>query len=225
MKINKSERISTLEDAVGMNWTNMKKIETKISRAMTDMAIKISNLSLQLEGQQRQLHLAAESIGLNKRAIVRIENKCEPKPQLKTLDQSVFDGIDEKWRFAAVDKSGECWIYTGRPDRDSGYWFVIEQTGSSIGKGYDATDWQNSLIKREKVELTGKKLVKAMLDNGRDKVLVRVSTFDSTDFNNRPITFARKEGNEVVTNNGNTWDCMDAIDNQGEPLTAKEAGL
>ena len=29
------------------------------------------------------------------------------KPKLKQLDQSVFDGQDEKWRFAAVDADGK----------------------------------------------------------------------------------------------------------------------
>ena len=64
-KVTKNERISTLEDAVAMNWSDMKKIETKISRAMTDMATRISNISLQLEGQQRQIHLAAELLEID----------------------------------------------------------------------------------------------------------------------------------------------------------------
>lgn len=73
----------------------------------------------------------------------------EPEPQPKKLDQSIFDGLDEKWRFAAVDKGGAVWVYSGKPDRDCGYWFVKEPVGMSIGYGYDASNWQNSLIERD----------------------------------------------------------------------------
>lgn len=80
------DRVNSLEDAVGMNWSDMKKIETKISRAMTEMAIKISNIDLQLKSKQAQLDLAAKSIGLNKQAIIMIKNEREAEKELREVD-------------------------------------------------------------------------------------------------------------------------------------------
>src|SRR5699024_8114124 len=187
-KVTKNERISTLEDAVAMNWSDMKKIETKISRAMTDMATRISNISLQLEGQQRQIHLAADSIGLNKQAIIMLENEREaeaepePEPQLKQLDQSVFDGLDEKWRFAAVDKCGEVWYSTHKTQPSvSGTHLSPEPNADSMQAKdyYDASNWQNSLIERDTAkELTGSDLCRAMLKRGDKIVTCAVKNYE-----------------------------------------------
>ena len=155
---------------------------------------------------------------------------AEPQPQLKQLDQSIFNGLDEKWRFAAIDgERGIVTVFDLRPIPSSCNNYHTN-TGEGNYKdlyeltGYDTSNWQNSLIERESKELKGKFLVRAMLDSGMDKVMVRVSTSNSN-FNTRPITFARKDGDEIVTNNSNTWEYMTAINLQGEPLTASEAGL
>lgn len=140
------ESIEILESGIAMNWSDMKKIETRLNREMSGMQTKLNELCLQVDGQQRQIHLAAESIGSNKQAISKIENKS-----LKQLDQSVFEGLDKKWRFAAVDRSGEVWAYNYKPNYDSGYWFVEPQasSGMAVGADYDASNWKNSLIERE----------------------------------------------------------------------------
>lgn len=157
---------------------------------------------------------------------------AEPQPQLKQLDQSIFNGLDEKWRFAMVSSVGIPFVYDYKPTGKR-HFLSDDATQQKIkaGKvmrideyGYDTSNWQNSLIERESKELKGKFLVRAMLDSGMDKVMVRVSTSNSN-FNTRPITFARKDGDEIVTNNSNTWEYMTAINLQGEPLTASEAGL
>lgn len=94
-----------------------------------------------------------------------VSRKDLKKPKLKTLGQSVFDGLSERWQFAAVDKSGEAWIYTGKPVREAAYWHVLiypmDHIANSAGTGYDTTNWQDSLIKRETNELTGSELCKA----------------------------------------------------------------
>lgn len=150
------------------------------------------------------------------------------KPKLKVLDQSVFDGLDEKWRFAAVDADGRALYFDKRPcgsdDITGNFVFKGDYQASFCGTGYDTTNWQNSLIERES-ELTGKELVGAMLDNGKNKVLVRVSSTSDKDIKRMILAFARKQNGEIVTNNGNTWEYMIAINVDDKPLTAKEAGL
>ena len=85
----------------------------------------------------------------NKQAIIKLENERE-QPKLKQLDQSVFDGLDAKWRFAAVNKVGRLMLSPSLMVSDEKYWYC-QFAGDLYGKdsGYDATDWQNSLIERE----------------------------------------------------------------------------
>lgn len=156
----------------------------------------------------------------------------EVEPKKKNLDHSVFEGMDAKWRFAAVDEDGRCVAYTCSPSRFiGGYgqdrYFIDSSLGDTkkIGDNYDASDWKNSLIERKHKELTDIDLVRAMLDNGKSKVLVVISSSKHTPIGSRPVTFAKKEGDKVVTNNGNTWESVIAINVDGEPLTQKEAGL
>lgn len=74
------------------------------------------------------------------------------EPKLKQLDQSVFDGLDEKWRFAAVVADDRALYFDKRPydsDDTTGHFvFTGDYEASFCGTGYDASNWQNSLIER-----------------------------------------------------------------------------
>lgn len=80
------------------------------------------------------------------------------KPKLKQLDQSVFNGLDAKWRFAAVLADGKGLFFDKKPYgfcEISGYFFFHgNYKAGFVGNNFDTTDWQNSLIERDKVELT-----------------------------------------------------------------------
>ena len=93
---------------------------------------------------EASLNRHRERLGLN-----------EPKP--KQLDQSVFDGLDEKWRFAVICSDGERVVYADRPvlNREQLWWYRMSEHLLIDEEGYDTTDWQNSLIERESRELTG----------------------------------------------------------------------
>ena len=163
--------------------------------------------------------------GENQTAVFQVIG-AEADLKLKQIDQSVFNGLDEKWRFAAVDEDSRAFKFDCEPAINCDEWYEGHgQKKVLIGTGYDTTNWKNSLIERESKELTGKELVGAMLDNGKNKVLVRVSSTSDKDIERMILAFARKQDGEIVTNNGNTWDFMIAIDADDKPLTAKEAGL
>lgn len=101
-----------------------------------------------------------------------------------------------------------------------------KQANDAIFRMQCALSSGKELAERDKVELTGKALVKAIIENGgRSKVLVRVSSSIETKFENWILTFATMKGSEVVTNNSNTWDYMAAVDIEGEPLTQSDVGL
>ena len=102
--------------------------------------------------------------------------KREPEPQLKKLTQSVFDGLDEKWKFAAVNANGRRKAFKEKPYIKNGEWLSAYTLHCNLGLSYDTTDWQNSLIERDTVkemlevdlssERTGSELCKAMLKRG-----------------------------------------------------------
>lgn len=116
-------------------------IGIEVMKIVTMNKRDIIEIKKQLEVQQSQLKLLAENTGL-----------IDPIPQLKVLDQSVFDGQDEKWRFAAVDKDGRAYAFTRKPEIDQDDPCFIDGDASKckwIGDGYDATNWKDSLIERD----------------------------------------------------------------------------
>ena len=74
-------------------------------------------------------------------------------PEPKKLTQAVFDGLPKEYLWAAVDEDGEAYVYEIDPEcqPDIGRWLRPNSRGGLVilGKGFDATDWQNSLIERE----------------------------------------------------------------------------
>lgn len=157
----------------------------------------------------------------------------ERKPKLKTLDQSVFDGLGEKWQWAKVSSVGIPFVYSYKPaGRIARFSDSITQEMISAGKimcindcNYDASDWQNSLIQRESKELKGSDLARAMLARGDKCVMAKVCDDERESY--RAI-------GSVVDFNGSLFRCSDncrwgvAIPinpRTGEPLTAKEAGF
>ena len=170
--------------------------------------------------------------------------KREPEPQLKQLDQSVFNGLDEKWRWFGVNSDGSTIRATDKPKinvSNNGFILLIGDS-EFFDDNYDASNWQNSLIKRDTAkellevdlssELTGSELCKAMLARGDKFILCGVSDSDDSDAaNHEDDDFLA----EAVTDFDDTdglfgttsmrWNHAVPINNQGEPLTQAEAGL
>lgn len=166
------------------------------------------------------------------------------EPKLKQLDQSVFDGLDAKWRFAAVDgERGIVTVFDLRPIPSSCNNYHTN-TGEGNYKdlyeltGYDTSNWQNSLIERDiakellevdlSSELTGSDLCRAMLERGDKYVLCFVSDFsDDCAVNQSKMInlVTHKEGNSIFAKSAR-WKYAVPINQQtGEPLTAAEVGL
>ena len=151
---------------------------------------------------------------------------AEPQPQLKQLDHSIFNGLHEKWRFAVIQNNGFALICTKLP--------FVAFGGSSwdwngysdvVGKGYDASNWQESLIERESKELTGSELVRAMLERGDRCVMCFVANNDANMFlATRPVVVHGCTDSGFISVSG-CYSFAVAVNNQGEPLTQAEAGL
>lgn len=161
----------------------------------------------------------------------------EPKTQLKQLDQSIFDALEEKWRFAAVDTKGGAFLFAEKPSFSKtciGFWFAAGAFGcKSMGYGYDTTNWQDSLIERNTAkELTGSELCKAMLARGDKCVLIRMGVRDDKQAKEigrfAIATSIDESGRFNVMSDQQPISKVDfaiPINNQGEPLTASEVGL
>lgn len=81
-----------------------------------------------------------------------------PGPELKQLGQWVFEGQDEKWVSAAVDRDGEAFLYSVRsvmlvrPRRDDCGWDAESPIEWKLLEGkFDARDWRNSNIDRQPI--------------------------------------------------------------------------
>lgn len=146
------------------------------------------------------------------------------EPKLKQLDQSVFDGLDADYNFAAIDGcNGRAYAYEQKPHIPVGkdYWRVHDGMQHPVEHGYDTTNWQNSLIERDKVDLTGSDLCRAMLARGDKYVLSDVGG----GHNVQVIGGWTEHGFTSRTNQFCLFRNPIPINNQGEPLTASEVGL
>jgi hypothetical protein len=154
------------------------------------------------------------------------------EPQPKVLDQSIFNGLDEKWRFAAVDKCGEVWACTDKvfSTRDGVHLPSNNQDTLLVGQ-YDASNWQNSLIERESKELAGNdcyysKIASKLLKDGQKQVVCFASNVSEADaLSEKHIEVIICLDVQFDDTDGYGWDYVIPINNQGEPLTASEVGL
>lgn len=81
-----------------------------------------------------------------------------PEPELKQLGQWVFEGQDEKWVSAAVDRDGEAFLYSVRsvmlvrPNPNHFKWHAESPIEWKLLEGkFDARDWRNSNIDRQPI--------------------------------------------------------------------------
>lgn len=180
----------------------------------------------------------------NETAIARLEsilkeNGIKRQPQLKQLDQSVFNGAHEMWKFASVDADGAGFRFAERPELTDCFWRNtncsrfdrLSQSGA-----YDTTDWQNSLIERDvdkellevdlSSELTGSDLCRKMLERGDKFILCSVDDRSDNDaINDLEIQVIGGTQFLDFVSQVDNWKHAVPINNQGEPLTASEAGL
>jgi len=152
--------------------------------------------------------------------------------ELKTLGQDVFNGLDDKYIFSAVDEVGRgtasdcpmkcletvgCWANSSR-------YLVADMI--DLGKGFDATNWKKSLIKRENVELIGSDLAGTLLNNQRYIIasVSDVSDFEAVEYGDNKLIFKCSDGLFTDEMGGVHYYAV-AIDNNGNVLTAKDVGL
>lgn len=178
---------------------------------------------------KERIQILEDRLNIQSKLLDKILTKLEldNDPQLKQLDQSVFNNMYKRWKFAAVDKNGNAYWFNKEVFPYMGS-FCYEGSDykefkfSLIGKGYDASNWQTSLIKRETNELTGSELCKAMLARGDTRIMCLVTDDGSRDDITHVI---RVYEDERFHTKANSWKYAVPINNHGEPLTSSDVGL
>ena len=235
-KLTKRQQIDALQKCLRTHGIKMRELETRLSTQekwseYADEMLTALNHALpdpeydakceaEVADVEASLDRHRERLGLN-------------KPQLKQLDQSVFKKWDDCWKFFATDEDGDAWRYREKPKIDNGdnRWSSSNTVPLLIGTGYDASNWQNSPIERDiakepaevdlSSELTGSELCKAMLERGDKYVMCLVND----DNNIQVINGWTWYGFTSTTNKYCLFKAPIPINNQGEPLTAKEVGI
>ena len=212
-KITKKKQIEELQTIVAAQWRQINKLKLHLGRLVD------------IDWSDEQA---------NHDEVIAILNNEQPKP--KQLDQSVFDGLDEKWQWATVSSIGMPVVYSYKPAGNKAR-FSDSTTQEMISAGkvmrvdeydYDATNWQNSLIERESKELTGSDLCRKMLERGDKHVMCKCwcsSYADIEQVVDIVSGFAFELGKKAFAGATHNWDYATPINNQGEPLTAADVGL
>ena len=191
--------------------------------------IKKADLLQLVQEQADMVVELARMVKMNKLSIIKLKNESEQQKP-KQLTRSVFDGLDERWRFAAVDDDGRAYAFMRKPEIDETDPCFIDGDATRCkwaGEGYDASNWQNSLIKREKKELTGSELCRAMLGRSNEYVMCLVGDEceESAKNSERVRVICSRGADYFDDTTEGMWYFAIPINNQGEPLTASEVGL
>ncbi len=119
----------------------------------------------------------------------QVSTLLERNPELaeqdkpKTLDQSVFDGQDDDYRYAVISIEGGVFLFSKKPKIVGGLWswdVAKDKQKLAVKLGtYDASNWQNSLIEREAKPLSGNERIKKLLE--KQKLVKIVVSDDSYD--------------------------------------------
>lgn len=183
---------------------------------------------------KEKIQLLEHRLNIHSELLDRIISKLEfdDEPQLKKLDLSVFNGLDSKWKHAAVDGStSRAYVFEHKPHLAHGedYWGIYAGLQRFIGEDFDASNWKESLIERETNELTGSDLARAMLKRGDKIVTCAVSdTSDDNALNRKlydAITLYKDDCTSPFESSGDIYEFAVPVNSQGEPLTSSDVGL
>ena len=163
---------------------------------------------------------------------LRGTENLEFEPQLKQLDQSIFEGVFDWVKSAAVNPDGSAYLFSvGKDDFYNisdkyGFQITGRDKCKCIGLGYDTSNWQNSLIERETAELMGSDLARTYFEsNDRHVCFVGEDNDDCLSDLVVAVVIGYNEYRGFETSYNDWFPFAMLVNRQGEPLTAADAGL
>ncbi len=153
-KLTKRQQIDALQKCLRTQGIKMRELETRLStqEKWSEYADNmLTELSHTLPDPEYEAKCEAEAEDIDASLARHRERLGLNKPQLKQLDQSVFKEWADCWKFFAIDEDGDAWRYREKPKIDNGdnRWSSSNTVPLLIGRSYDASNWQNSLIERD----------------------------------------------------------------------------
>lgn len=223
-RITKNQRIKSLENTVA----SLTKAVNKLSTWSVYTDSLLTELSHALPDPEHDAECEQSVIAVDDsldRHAVRLGLS-----EIRTLSQSVFYGLAEEWKWAAVDEDGEACVYDGKPIIQGNQW--IMDGGLCflrLRSNYEAANWKKSLIEREVAELSlsepqsalrGSELTKKLLEDQK-LVVCRVSKVSDCTARIRKCALHVIEkcgSDEFVSCAGELWPYAIPID----PITGNE---
>ena len=153
MKISKKRLANKVRKLEVQNYDMRQKIK-KMDKALTYLDELTTELNHALPDPEYDAKCEENAIVVEESLARHAVRLGLVKPELKQLDQSVFDGAHEMWKFAAVDADGALFRFAERPDLTDNYWANVNCSRFdrvSVAGIYDASNWKNSLIERENI--------------------------------------------------------------------------
>ena len=154
--------------------------------------------------------------------------KLLPSPE---LDQSIFDGHQDCWKYAAIDEDGDVSLFECLPHTttyaNEGIW-VNDPGGFKLtGKSTPTDNWRGSLIKRKEKEISGNVICTHLLSTNSRIVMCLVSDISEQNAISEEIltiiNSKHQKGFSCIKQV--SWKYVVPVNNMGEPLTAKDVGL
>lgn len=152
----------------------------------------------------------------------------EHETKLKQLDQSVFDGQPKHLTCAAVDSDGKAYLYEPNDSFSAGYscWSGFKDD-KFIGRDYDVNNWKNSMIKRDKVELTGSDLARVYFANNGKPHVCFVGEDNDECLSDLMVAMVigYNEYRGFETSCNDWFPFVQLVNSNGKPLTQSDVGL
>lgn len=80
----------------------------------------------------------------------KLQGEAAERPRFKK--KLNWAHIPEGYSYAAVDSDGQAYGYLEKPERGNASWVALREDITFLGKDFDASDWQNSLLKLQTAE-------------------------------------------------------------------------
>lgn len=154
MKISKKRLANKVRKLEVQNYDMRQKIK-KMDKALTCLDELTTELNHALPDPEYDAECEENAVAVEEslaRHAVRL-GLVKPKP--KQLDQSVFDHkyVTSHFHYAAINANGRSIFFSDKPkyNLELGIWYSTAGSTMPMLKGYDTTNWQNSLIERENI--------------------------------------------------------------------------
>ncbi len=154
MKMSKKRLANKVRKLEVQNYDMRQKIK-KMDKALTYLDELTTELNHALPDPEYDALCEQNSVAVEESLARHAVRLGLVKPKLKQLDQSAFSHpyVDDRFNYVALNADGQSIFFEQKPSVSVNLDIWVATGGSILPmlKGYDASNWQNSLIERENI--------------------------------------------------------------------------